>query len=207
MGRLGALQRDSPPVSPHQAVELGGGGKARQLDQLRLDLGLGDPGDRPYLGVAQAPPRRTPRGQGGGLRAPAQLARAPSPSAGPSRSARNPGAAGVKAKRLMSLPAVELLDQLQPAAGGGGDVGASSPISRSIHSLGAVASSSAAHFRSPLAFVPASTNMCSIVGRARTEDCRVPSPRRPRIPQIADGPRRFRGSGRTSSSPKSCNAY
>ena len=58
-GRLGG---EAAPVLAHHPVELRRGGVAGQLDQLFLGLGLGDPGDRPHLGVGElAPPEGSPQ--------------------------------------------------------------------------------------------------------------------------------------------------
>src|SRR5680860_1606519 len=53
MSGRGALQRHRAPVAAHDSIELRCGRMLGHLEQLRLDLGCGDPGDRAYLGVAQ----------------------------------------------------------------------------------------------------------------------------------------------------------
>jgi hypothetical protein len=116
------LSRDAAPVGANDPVELGCRRVPGKLDQLLLRLRAGDPGQRPHLGVGElatceaAPQMRQLNQHASNPHVLTRRARID--RALPS----DPGAAGVKAPALMGVPAVELGDQEQPAAGGGGDL-------------------------------------------------------------------------------------
>ena len=91
---IGALLRGGgffgrhPPVGPHGSFELGGGQLQREAQEILLGLWLGDPGQRPDLGVGELPGRES----GANRRELAQPARdperAPWPFEASARSAR-----------------------------------------------------------------------------------------------------------------------
>src|SRR5680860_891377 len=108
MSGLGALQRHRAPVAAHDSIELRCGRMLGHLEQLRLDLGCGDPGDRAYLGVAQLSMGETLAQK----RKLAERPRNPHVLSGRARvdpaTPGDPRPAGVKSPGLVGIPSVEL---------------------------------------------------------------------------------------------------
>ena len=119
---IGALLRGGgffgrhPPVGPHGSFELGGGQLQREAQEILLGLWLGDPGQRPDLGVGELPGRES----GANRRELAQPAR--DPNVLPGRSRRQPAAPGEPLRgraRDQLVASIDLCHQLEPAAHAG----------------------------------------------------------------------------------------
>ena len=87
---LAGLLRADSPRRTDDPLELGRRRVRGELDQVGLALGVGDPGHRADLGVAQLSRREQRRDRGRASRAPARRGRARAPSAGSASSATRP---------------------------------------------------------------------------------------------------------------------